>query len=111
MNDSSSVDAIGIETATGFVVLTILDSLNWVDQPEHLRRLQAKLNAYVNFVESGEIWEAYPQAAQRKVVIDVVGKHPIPQSSAEFFRQVATICEEHGIELRTRHCEDKNTIE
>src|ERR1700681_2135590 len=59
------VDAVGTEKDGGTIVLTIFDAWDWDDRREHLLALQAKLNSYFAFVESGQIYEAYPSAAGR----------------------------------------------
>jgi len=66
------IDAIGIETATGYAVLTIVDSWEWSDESAHLCALQDKLNAYFEFIESGQILESYPNAQNRQVVVDII---------------------------------------
>jgi hypothetical protein len=99
------VDAIGIENDSGLAVLTVVDAWDWQHEKEHLVALKAKLNAYVNFVESGQIWEAYPDAADRHVVIDVVGRFPMPQAGVELLRSVSEACTDIGIKIRNRHYE------
>lgn len=44
------------------VILVISDHLEWDDQNEKLLLLQDKLNLYLSFIESGEIFEQYPIA-------------------------------------------------
>ena len=68
------VDAIGTLQDNGEVVLTISDHLEWED-PSHLSALQAKLNRYLAFIESGEVFEAYPVAKGKRLRIDVVCQH------------------------------------
>ena len=53
VEDDTVVDIIGIEKATGQVVLTISDHLAWDD--DHLRLLERKIATYINFVESGQL--------------------------------------------------------
>ncbi len=56
---SNIVDAVGIEKTTGDVVLTIADYLDWeTSEAQHLELLQEKLNAYLRFIESGELLES-----------------------------------------------------
>ena len=75
IDQTNVVDAIGVDNATGDVVLTIADHLEWTGSDnEHLLLLQEKLNTYLSFVESGELLEAYPDAKGRTVLIDVVCK-------------------------------------
>ena len=69
VEQTTVIDAIGIDKVSGAVHLTIADALEW--DADHLRLLQEKLNAYLAFVESGELYSAYPSAAERPVVLDL----------------------------------------
>ena len=99
---ADEIDAIGLETASGKVILTISDHLDWLDEKEHLLALQEKLNAYIRFVESGELLTAYPNAAKRKPVIDLVTRLELPQAGVRFLDRVRPMLDSAGIELRTR---------
>jgi hypothetical protein len=48
--------------------------------------LQAKLNAYFEFIESGQIWHSYPAAQGKQLVIDLVTRFPLPPMAQEFLR-------------------------
>ena len=99
VDNAKVVDAVGIENASGDVVLTVADHLDWVAAPAHLEVLQSKLNAYLAFVESGELLEQYPGAAGRQVRIEVVLKYP-PSASAEvFFSEAAATFQAAGLTL------------
>ncbi len=56
------------------VVLTVSDHLEWDEKNEHLHLLQEKINAYLRFIESGEIYEEYPDAKGKKIIISVHAK-------------------------------------
>lgn len=103
LDKPNTVDAIGIEKDTGAAILTITDSWDWADEQKHLLALQAKLNAYFCFIEGGEIWKSYPDAAGRQVVIDVVGKFPIPQIGMNFLNRATEACADLGVKIRSRH--------
>lgn len=66
LEQAAVIDFIGIDEVSGVVHLTIADAREW--DADHLRVLQEKLNAYLAFVESGELYSAYPSAAR--------GAHP-----------------------------------
>jgi len=68
------IDAIGVDKTSQEVVLTISDHLEWSETAEdhHKEVLQEKLNAYLRFIESGELVEAYPDAEGRPRVINIV---------------------------------------
>jgi hypothetical protein len=99
------IDFVGFEDATGVVVLTIADSWDWADAHGHLLALQAKLNAYFNFVEAGELLESYPMAAGRPLAIDVVTKFAMDPRGSGLLEKAAEACQDLGIEIRTRHVE------
>jgi hypothetical protein len=102
IEDSKVIDAIGIETTTGKVVLTISDHLDWTSDTEHLDRLRDKINTYVRFIESGEINASYPDAIGRPRVIDVVTKFEQPTMGRDFIENAMKTLSRVGIELRTR---------
>jgi hypothetical protein len=97
------VDAVGIERETGLVVLTIADSRDWDDEAKHLLALQAKLNAYFRFIETGQIWESYPNAAGKKLAIEVVSRFPIPQIGSDLLERASKACADLGVTVRSRH--------
>jgi hypothetical protein len=99
VDNASVVDAVGIENASGEVVLTVSDHLDWVDEAAHLEVLQSKLNTYLAFVESGELLEQYPGAAGRPVRIEVVLKYPPSASAERFFSEAAATVQAAGFTL------------
>ena len=104
VDQTNVVDAIGLDNQSGELVLTISDHLVWGDaKSEHFFLLQEKLNKYLSFVEGGEILEAYPDAAGRKVVIDVVCKYQVNDVASIFFSKAKAIIDMAGMELRYRH--------
>jgi hypothetical protein len=103
VDQTNVVDAIGVDNATGDVVLTITDHREWTGSDnEHRLLLQEKLNTYLSFVESGELLESYPNAKGRAVLIDVVCKCPLNQQAQGFYDQVTQIVEGAGMKLRHR---------
>lgn len=100
VDQSDSVDAIGVDNDTGQLVLTISDHLTWSDEGEHLLLLQEKLNTYLRFVEGGELVKVYPNAAGRSVVIDIVMKYEVDESGIAFLTRAAEIVRGAGMELR-----------
>lgn len=65
-----AVDFCGISKADGCCVLMISDHREWNDW-EHLLALQEKLNNYLAFIESGEIYEARPEARELAIEISI----------------------------------------
>ena len=96
IEDLETVDFIGIENNEK-VVLTISDHLEW-DQ-EHLLLLQEKLNLYLSFIESGEIFESYPDAKGKAVKINVVCKHQPTEEALAFMGNVSSVISQAGFEF------------
>lgn len=96
--ETGIIDAIGVDSLTNQVVLTISDHLYW--DSEHLLMLQEKLNTYLGFVESGELLSTYPNSQGREVLINVVFKYPPDESGQDFLAKVHDIIEEAGMKFR-----------
>ena len=94
------VDIIGTDRMSGKVVLTISDHLDWSDSVAHQLLLQAKLNRYVAFVESGEILESYPSAKDKSVVFAMVFRFLPDEGGRAFLAKIRPIIESAGFSLR-----------
>jgi hypothetical protein len=97
------VDAAGIEKPSGYMVLSIIDSWAW-DEGEvaHILALQEKLNAYLEFVESGQIWESYPDARSSRIVIELISPFTPPERAQELLEEAARVSAIIGIAIRSR---------
>ena len=93
------VDFIGIDNVSGAVTLTIADHLDWTDVRYHLLKLQEKLNAYLSFCESGELYETYPEAVGRNIVFEVVAKHALHPEGKSFLTKAKRVVESAGFRL------------
>jgi hypothetical protein len=93
------IDIIGLNRETGDVVLTISDHLDWSDSIAHQTILQNKFNAYLAFVESGEILRQYPDAKDRAVVFRVVLHTSPDESGCAFLRRAAEVIQSAGFRL------------
>ena len=100
--ESDKIDAIGIEKSSGKVILSIFDGLDWQSSYDHLVELQAKLNAYFDFVESGQMEEAYPASSGREVVINIITKQVLHPLGQELLERAAEACGDLNIEIRTQ---------
>jgi hypothetical protein len=100
LQNVNEVDAIGIDKETGFVTLAIFDSLNWEDEESHLMLLQEKLNVYLSFIESGEIYSVYEKAKGREIEISIHFKHDIPYRCKEFLDKASIIISDAGFHLK-----------
>jgi hypothetical protein len=102
LDSLDQVDAIGTEKESGFVVLTIIDSWDWSDEQKHLRAMQAKLNTYFAFIETGEVLASYPNAAGKAIRIEVLFRFAPPTNAATFLRGAAEIASQLGVSITHR---------
>lgn len=87
--DKNKIDAISTDKENT-VVLTISDHLEWEDN-EHLQVLQDKINSYLDFIEGGQIYESYPSAVGKKIIIQIVFKYLPNNKAQEFLEKVDKI--------------------
>lgn len=98
VEDSDTLDSMGIDRASGEVVLTISDHLPWTEA--HLTVLEKKLASYVRFCENGQLLEANPGVANRKVVIRLYAKYRPTDVALKFLQQAAVRTSERGLAFR-----------
>jgi hypothetical protein len=96
VENPSGIDGMGIDKVSGEIVLTVSDHLAWSEDNEHLETLQAKLNSYLEFIQSGQVYEESRKDPGTPVRIDVVGKYAVPDSVQWFFEKVDEIADQVG---------------
>ncbi len=100
IEQSDVVDIFGIDKVTGAVTLAISDHLDWSDESQHLHLLQEKLNAYFEFIESGELINSCPVAIGRRVEIRVFAKYDLPEAGRVFLADAGGILGNSGVALK-----------
>ncbi|MBB4097478.1 DUF6572 domain-containing protein [Sphingomonas kyeonggiensis] len=95
--DAGTIDAIGIDKVSGDVVLNISDHLDWCEEASHLKALEDKVNAYLGYLESGQIVEDVPEAKGRRPVI-AVHQQFVPTETAKLvLERLQVALDSHGI--------------
>ena len=89
------IDFIGKDKSEN-IVLTISDHLEWDVENEHLYLLQEKLNSYLRFLESGEVYESYEGSKGKKFIINVSCKYPPNKTSEDFLKKAENAINEAG---------------
>lgn len=100
VEQTNVIDFIGVSRETGEVVLTISDHLTWTDSVVHQTILQNKLNAYLSFIESGDLFQEYPDARGRAVVVRIVFRNLPDGAGREFLARAKQVMESAGLALR-----------
>ena len=94
ISDADNVDALGIDPDSGDALLVITDDLDWSDPVAHLNALQAKIGAYLGFINTGQFEAALPESAGRKRRIAVIQQYEPPL-------QIVPILDQLGDQLET----------
>ena len=90
------IDFIGIDEEN-HCILTISDHLEWDD--EHLLILQNKINRYLAFLESGEVYETYPSAKDKQILIRIACKYQPTEKGDWFLQQCKEIIKNAGFKF------------
>ena len=86
IDDLSVVDAISLDPH-GVVNLSIFDAWDWTDEGIHLLAIQKKINLYFDFIQSGQLLEAYPASAGKRILINLWAAEQIPPQGVELLRR------------------------
>ena len=94
INQTDTIDIIGT-TSEGKVILTISDHHPW-HETWHFQLLQDKINAYLQFIESGQIFDDYPNATGRELIIETVLKYQPTIEATLFLDKAKEVIEDAG---------------
>jgi len=102
IDQTHTIDFATVDKASNDLWLSISDHLPWDGSSEsaHLVLLQNKLNAYLSFIESGEVYRKLPEAKGRSIVVNLVGKFPLSQNGDHFFKKAQAAIEGAGFRLQ-----------
>jgi hypothetical protein len=91
-------------------VLVIADHLDWdeFDEGDHLLLLQAKINTYLEFIESGQLAKAHPDWKGLPIVIQVDAMYEPNKKALKFYRSAGKAVAEAGVSL-VLHVPDSDT--
>ena len=93
------VDLITEDPATREVVLVMLEERRWDSEPEQLRQLEAKFNAYLEYVLGGHLAQQYPDYAARPVRFQLECVENYPAKDRAFFTAMSNFAAGEGIRL------------
>ncbi len=90
------IDIIGVNKEEGYVSLVISDHLEWDEKNEKLLLLQSKINSYLAYIESGQIYEQHPDSKELDVHIVLTCMHEPSSEGLKFIGLVTPVIEEAG---------------
>jgi len=100
LEQSEVIDFISMGKTTGQVNLTIVDALDWMDENSHLILLQDKVNAYLRFIENGELDLKYPKAVGRRRSINVVAQFEPTEAGFRLIQRIRDLIIDAGFNFQ-----------
>lgn len=97
------VDFMGYNQEEKIAYLVIADELDWTDEEKHIELLQEKINLYLGFIESEEVYERYPEVKGYNFVIKIYGKYRCTKWGKEFLEKVYEVLVEAGYGFQYVH--------
>ncbi len=82
--------------------LLITDQLDWTQSVTHQQKLQKKLNRYMTFIESGQVYRVHPAAKGQQLVIDIRFLHMPDEEGWKFLERVRTVVERAGVQIQCK---------
>lgn len=101
VEQTNVIDLITADKEDGHITLIISDGLEWGAE-EHLLKLQAKLNSYLAFIQSGDLLRKYPAAKGKRVHLDLVCRFTPDDMGREFLQLCAEAIMDAGYQFRYR---------
>jgi len=101
ISDAKTIDIIATQPGSDLVKLVIADHLPWEDVHAHSHVLQAKINTYIAFVESGQLQRVKepPIPDSPRVCIALAALHTPPAAAQEFLGRVKAFLASQGIQF------------
>lgn len=97
IRELDKIDFVSFNDHSNEVTLVISDEMDWESETEHLLLMQDKMNLYLSYIESGQVYEAYPETKGKKFVIHIYAKYETDKEQVVgFLKQVKEFLEREG---------------
>lgn len=108
VDEPSVIDITAFDPAGTETLLVIADHLRWlIDDPDspytevdHLRMLQTKVYRYVDFIDSGELLQKFPQSAGTAPVILIKFLFPLSRNATNLVKNLRQHLGPMGVGMR-----------
>lgn len=96
VQDPKVIDFVSLACEPDTALLIVSDHMEWKDNREHELALQEKLNGYLRFVESGELYIRLPKAKGKRIEFRVVFQHGPDEKGGAFLDRVKVAIQNAG---------------
>ena len=99
--EKNKIDGMGIDEKTNTLVFLLVDHLPWIiEEYNHLKTLQAKLNSYLAYIETKQYKSVYRNREFDKFRIEIAFKYQFTENCEKFLGAVRAELKTHNIELK-----------
>ncbi len=91
------IDVVAQRPGSDEYVLVMLESREWDGSTERLAQIQDKINAYLEYVNSGQFCWMYPDATGRPVHIELRCSYEPDPNTVRFIDDARSYLAEHGV--------------
>lgn len=101
--DPQKIDIVATRPDSAIVKLVIADHLDWGDLDAHAKLIQAKVNTYLEFVESGQLMRVKTPEIPKSpdICIVLALEHAPTQEALAFIGKVAAFLKDAGLKFET----------
>ena len=106
--EADIVDYLSLEKGGSAVIVTLLDDFEGPDLMQRLALLQRKINRYLDFIESGEVFVQLARTTGHRVNhstpvrVEIVAKQDLVGEGERFLTHVASAAKDVGVGLSFR---------
>ena len=103
--NTNIIDGIGIDESRKAVCLLLTDHLKWeqdnnsLSEYDHLMLLQDKINAYIDYLETKQYTQQYPNMVFEMAIIELHFKYNISDNCEKFLNTVQDQIGQYGIKI------------
>ena len=98
--DNKTVDGVALTDDKKGIILLITDHLEWKDEYQHLIMLQAKINAYISFLEEKQYEDIYQDVSIMYGIIEIYFLYCLTKNAEKFLHSVNNQLNELGIKIQ-----------
>lgn len=100
VKQANVIDGMGVDKDTNILVFLITDPYTWaIQEYEHLKAIQTKINNYVRYIESGSYREQYKNREFDGFRIEIVFKYAYTENGEAFLNAGKKQLKERNIDF------------
>lgn len=103
VRETDTIDYIYLEGEGDAAVLVVSDPMGWspTEEEPHIKLLADKLETQIEFVNTGQIAQVYPEFKDGRIVwVEVAARCSLSARAHEFYKHAGGVMAENNMKLR-----------